>query len=265
MVLTILICLIICLILLICFSLIKPENYADSNNNIYLLRAHVLDQITLVAWDKFNKELKNVYLLFDNTKSNMTEDFYNKYEKNIILVTDQKCKNINPLYKNQLITIESSLIIAYNYLIQNSINFDYLWLIESDVYCDGNYKECLNAPVNTDFLATQVQDYYLDNPDWMHWNSIDGELSQLDLNERVRSFFPVTRYNRKFLDIIQSNLGKSSGFCEVYIPTLAKYNNLTYGNINSDLVCHFEWYKVINQETKPNDNNNCLWHKYSEF
>jgi hypothetical protein len=221
--------------------------------------------MTLNAWDKIVKNIgiSNVYLLFDNTKSNMTDTFLKQYKNNIILVTDQKCKDKNPFFKNQVITCEFGLIIAYDYLKQQNKLFDYIWLIENDVYCDGNYLECFNISNEpNDFLATYVADYSEENKDWVHWKSIEGEIAPLDLSQRVKSFFPITRYSIKLLDSLKENLGKSSGFCEVYIPTLAKYNNLTYGNVNPKMIGEFQFYKIIDNKNIPNNNDNRLWHKY---
>ncbi|WP_248785796.1 hypothetical protein, partial [Escherichia coli] len=81
-----------------------------------------------------------------------------------------------------------------------------------------------NSSRTEDFLASFVEDYGESN--WMWWDDLE-DLSRdgvyvPPLENRVKSFFPVTRYSKEFLREIHDSIGVYSGYCEVYIPTLAK-------------------------------------------
>jgi hypothetical protein len=207
---------------------------------VYVLRLHQWNEFTQFQFHKLYNELKNVFILFDDTlhdfpigshlstirisSSLIPED------SQVILFNFDECLQINPLHRSNKEQIEAQLII-FNRLC--SIPFEYVWLIEYDVFCDGNWNKTLNICESnqTDFLATEVFEY-TQQILWNHWFSIYGRRRNKPiLSERVKCFFPITRFSKSLILIMEKNIGIYSGFCEVFVPTLAKQNNLSIQNL----------------------------------
>ena len=146
-------------------------------------------------------------------------------------------------------------------------DFKYLWLLEDDVYVDGSLYGVLkkNDSRTEDFLASFVEDYgsNVHELNWMWWDSLvsrDAGVSVPELKNRVKSFFPVTRYSKKFLKEIHDRIGVYSGYCEVYIPTLAKQLGFTYGNLEESSIGNLS-LSVINP--MPTNGDDRLYHKWA--
>jgi hypothetical protein len=112
--------------------------------------------------------------------------------------------------------------------------FDYLWFIEFDVYCK-DFGKALRPfdKVKADMLTKGTTvDYFrwLRNTRfnwwWMWWPELEGEISKVPMRKRRGCFFPINRFSRAFLHLLEQNLSKSSGYCEVYFPTLCYTNGL---------------------------------------
>lgn len=170
------------------------------------------------------------------------------------------CSSVNRLHKDMKYSLDSVLYFVYERLASDGCDFDYVWLIEDDVYCDGNLDACLemSSDDEKDFLATFVEDYDVHkNGDWVWWNDVTK--ATFPLEERVKSFFPVTRYSKRFLECIHDHIGEESGFCEVYIPSLAKNRGYTYGNIEERCVGNMSLGVI---RPMPTNGDNRLYHKW---
>jgi hypothetical protein len=224
-------------------------------NNIYVVRAHICDDNLKTFWGKITSELQNVYMVFDNSQDSMQIEFHEQNKARIILISEDYCKSINRLHQNNWSNTDSTLAIIYNRF--KWYPFSYIWLIESDIFCDGNWKACLDKAnrMNHDFLATYVEHYNEnENKDWVHWGSTDV----LPLEERVKCFFPLTRYSRQMLRSVYQNLGVFSGYCEVYISSLAKKESLWYANFPYEMIGEFDFKPV----SIKSNNDNKLYHKF---
>lgn len=256
------------LIILILFSYIGSkkniEKYINNDYNVYLLRTHVCNEQFYKLWEKIINEfpIQRCFVIYDNTNDTIDETFYNKYKENIILHTQTDCKNINKYHETMWYTVETSVCISYDY-IKDKVSFKYMWIIENDIYADGSLEKCFEIAehIDDDFLATEISEYE-DKKDWAHWGKLSGEYENLELNKQVKSFFPVVRCSIKMLDLLKNNLGKSSGFCEIYFPTLAKNNGLKYSNLPADMFGNFEYIETVRLSNLPNNNNNKLYHKF---
>ena len=156
----------------------------------------------------------NSKILKEENKTQMS----NIENSNILLVNKQEMEAFDPYYNHGGNSGPARLALLYHYLAQEP--FDYLWLIEFDVLCNGNYKRCYEPThhMQEDFVSAQVERFHWQN--WHHWRRIVGKLSRLPLEQRWKTFFPVTRYSKRFLKVIANDIGQSSGYCEVYVPTL---------------------------------------------
>lgn len=240
------------------------EHYINNEKNIYVLRGHLCNEQFLKLWNDIINDfpLERCFVIYDNTNKTINDEFYNKYKDNIILHTQNECKKLNKYHDSMWYTVETTVSICYNAL-KDKINFEYLWMIENDVYVDGSLlKSYENADnMNEDFLATHVKTY-MEEPEWVHWGRLKGEMEKLELEKQVKCFFPLVRCSRKMLDLVDKNLGKSSGYCEVYFPTLANINGLTYGNLPSNMIGKFEFHETVRLSTIPKNNDNKLYHKF---
>jgi hypothetical protein len=61
---------------------------------------------------------------------------------------------------------------------------------------------------------------------WYWWSKLEGEISKVPKNKRRGCFFPINRFSKRFLEVLEQNLSRSSGYCEVYFPTLCHVNGL---------------------------------------
>ena len=229
--------------------------------NIYVIRTHKCSTHFMEQWDKVLKELPNdrLYVIFDNTSNNLPPEFHKKYMHHIIVYTEENARRMNPLHMDVKSSVDTSIELIYSKIMYKP--FDYLWLIEDDVFCHGNWYDTLSKidTNNTDFLATYVEKHDVSIA-WVHWEAIHGDMRTTPMKDRVKSFFPLTRYSRRMLECAHAEFGKSSGFCEVYFPTLANKYNLTFDNIDPDIIGAFLlWEAAIPQVPAHNK----LYHKYT--
>lgn len=178
----------------------------------------------------------------------------------IIKHSENSCRSANPLHKEIKYSLDSVLWHVYERV--KDLDFKYMWLLEDDVYCDGSLDQIIekNASNKKDFLASFVEDYGASAKElnWMWWDSLEGQ-EVPEKSERVKSFFPVTRYSKEFLREIHDSIGNYSGYCEVYIPTLAKQKGFTYGNLSEDSIGKFSLFPI---DPLPKNHDSRLYHKW---
>lgn len=185
-------------------------------------------------------------------------------EDSFIKHTENSCRAVNKFHKDIKYSLDSVLWHVYERF--KDVDFKYLWLLEDDVYCDGSLDQVIhkNESNTKDFLASFVEDYgaSAEEINWMWWNSLEGQGTEIpSLENRVKSFFPVTRYSKEFLKEIHDSIGNYSGYCEVYIPTLAKQKGYTYGNLSEDSIGNLS-LTVIHPMPKNGDGK--LYHKWAK-
>lgn len=236
--------------------IVGGETYQD---NIITIRAVNLDDPRIP---------KNTYVILDSDQKSLESE-------RVIVHNEASCKAANPLHNSIKYSLDSVLWHVYEKF--KGVDFKYLWLLEDDVYVDGSLDGVIkkNSSRTEDFLASFVEDYG-ENENWMWWDALvskstdlssDGSLSRdagvyvPPLEERVKSFFPVTRYSKEFLKEIHDRIGVYSGYCEVYIPTLAKQLGYTYGNLEESSVGNLS-LSVINP--MPTNGDDRLYHKWAK-
>ena len=177
--------------------------------------------------------------------------------------SEDSCRAANPLHKDIKYSLDSVLWHVYERF--KDVDFKYLWLLEDDVYCDGSLDQVIhkNESNTKDFLASFVEDYgsNVNELNWMWWDSVEGQGTEIpSLENRVKSFFPVTRYSKEFLKEIHDSIGVYSGYCEVYIPTLAKQKGYTYGNLEESSIGNLSLVPI---HPMPTNNDGKLYHKWA--
>jgi hypothetical protein len=204
---------------------------------------------------------KKTYIIIDTTNNHETVK-----SDDVIIHTEETCRLINPLHKDIKYSLDSVIWHVYDNIKYE--DFDYVWILEDDVYCDGNFDKVIekNNSKNEDFLASFVENYGDSEKEinWMHWEALHSEKNRNKIprkEDRVKSFFPVTRYSKKFIKEIYDSIGIYSGYCEVYIPTLAKQKGYTYDNIENTCIGKLTTGFI---DQMPNNKDDRLYHKWKK-
>jgi len=194
-----------------------------------------------------------VYLLFDASKTAPPRD------RHLLTFTNAECAARNPFHKSNWHNAEGKIIALKKALDETGEPF--VWMIESDVGCDGDIATCLSRcrDSRADFMAFRTR-AYADEPGWAWWESLRGEIAdRVPVEDRVGCFFPVTRYSRAMVGAFDRNMGKSSGQDEAYIPTLAIAEGLVVDEIPAGVEgdVGFAIYATL-----PGRGDHRLYHKY---
>jgi hypothetical protein len=178
-----------------------------------------------------------------------------------ITVSENDCSSINKLHnkgrhKGSLYKIEAQIICVWRFLNRNSSifnNYTDMWYVEYDVYCHGDIKVVLDKCncVNADLLVkgsdkSNIIRTKQTEPRWVWWNNLEGDIVKVDNMEQRGCFLPILRMSSKFLKCLEDNLGKSSGFCEAYFPTLCHVNNMILNVIPNDVLSTFNYRANLN-------------------
>lgn len=204
---------------------------------VYVLRVHFLNENVMSLYSQYQRDfgVKNAFMLLDATHIEHIPNIHN-----LIITSKEESEAIDPLInKYNLPTMyyrgESAYIRAAEGVTYLFGKFDYLWLIEYDVYCKGSFAKALKPAdnVDCDFLAKGRDDgyevrKYWKEPRWCWWNDLFLEISKMPHMLRQGCFFAVTRVTPRFIETVRANLGISTGFCEVYFPCLCVANGLSY-------------------------------------
>ena len=87
------------------------------------------------------------------------------------------------------------------------------------------------------------------DPSWCWWETIHGHLAQTRKEDRVGTFFPMTRLSHAMVDALRLEFGRSTGFCEVYFSTLcANTPGLVIAPIPGRLLGRFVYRPVMEEE-----------------
>lgn len=211
-------------------------------SNVFVLRTHVFNPYVQQTFLKMQRQLgaENVFLLFDATKGGVDAPtvHWNKPEgvasgPAIITINERDCQQINRLHlegpeAGSMHRVEAHVHACYKAIRRH---YNYLWFIEYDVYCQ-DYNAVAQAcnGIDADMLTSGNRKHRLltirNKPKWHWWPSLFGEIAQTPMSQRLGCFFPINRFSVRLLQVIEQNLSKSTGYCEVYFPTLCRQNGL---------------------------------------
>jgi hypothetical protein len=158
----------------------------------------------------------------------------------VCLMSFDYFKRCNPLHISNRDTYETEICIMYDSL---TFHFDYLWFIENDVVCNGDWKETLDKcnGITTDFLATSVASIHQE-PNWAGWGYTFWAYD-VPYAERWKAFVPISRHSRKLIELYRENLGKISCYCESYFATLCARSGMSMDNFPTDMIgSYYTWF-----------------------
>jgi len=251
---------IILLFLVLVFVFRRKSTY-EGLDEMYVLRAHKIDEQTTKIWEKMLIEFPEdrCFMIFDNTRNSMTDEFMTKYPSKIITHTEDDCKKMNPLHEAIYSNVEATVVITYDALPTKS---GFVWFIENDIYCDGNFSKALNiGDTQSDFITTHLRRYD-EEPTWGRFVEFKGEIANIENSKKMACIFPIIRCSRLMIDLLRDNMGKSSGFCEGYFPTLASTHGLTCENMPPDKLGKFTNLENVRLSNLPHNGDNKLYHKF---
>lgn len=235
--------------------------------NVYVIRTHLLNDHVQGAFRQMQEQLgkENVFVLFDETKGapDAPHTKWNAPEgvstgPAIITINEADCQKLNRLHNEGKLTgsmekVEAQVCACYRAI---RCQYDYLWFIEYDVYCQ-DYKAALLPfnKVKADMLTRGTNYKYkwwirtpFNNKKWPHWSKLQGEIAEVPLKKRRGCFFPINRFSKNFLQVLDQNLSKSSGYCEVYFPTLCQANGLKLKPMNLNAFGTFRFKPSLSSE-----------------
>jgi hypothetical protein len=228
------------------------------------------------TWRKMKQAFANdpVFVLYDSTRKPWSCLYP---VSNLFIVNSDVCKQDNPLHQSSYQTVESSLMLLYKYVQENNISFDYLYLIEYDVYCPGNWFttfQKIDKIKPFDFAATHVEPYHAKQNGGWHfwknpgWQTADEHSHLLEKKKDKRfwwkSFFPVTVYSNTFLSIFQNRYyGQLTGYCEILFPSVAFWEGCKIVNLPSNMIGSIYRFDRAVSNIKGTDNR--LYHPVREL
>jgi hypothetical protein len=213
----------------------------SSKVNVYVLRVHFINENVMSLYKQYQRDfgVTNSFMLLDTTNI----EYVPSGIHNLITIDKEQAEAIDPLINSYNLgtmyyRAEAPSIRAADGVAALFGNFDYLWIIEYDLYCHGSFAEALKPchHIEADLLAKGRDDsiekrrFYLD-PHWVWWGDLWGELAKMPLMARTGCFFPIVRMSQRFIETLRENLGRSTGFSEVYFSNLCVAYGLKYKTI----------------------------------
>lgn len=134
----------------------------------------------------------------------------------------EKYEGNNPLFYGNCM-----LMVMYMYQTLQFAHIDYFWIIEHDVYFNGDWSKLVDFYDNTkniDFVTNNIKKY---DPTWWHANQYNF-VEDIDKKYFRTSFNPIMRISDKGMKVLDKSYKKgNSGFYELYIQTMFDYKGLT--------------------------------------
>lgn len=195
-----------------------------------------MKQALIIVGHKLNTHIFELYDVLSNSFTEYGDvylvlnvdsaDVKFNLNQNIICLTSEEifAMGYTPI-KKTIIPGSNHFILLWFY--KHFPNYDYYWNVEYDVAFSGNWRKLfvLCEDRSAHFLSTHIK-HYNEDPYWYWWNALYGDISQIDIKDRLRSFNPIYRISKDSLSLIDSTLLTGNyGHHEVLVPTLLYSKN----------------------------------------
>lgn len=244
---------------------------------IYVLRTHFINKYLTDLYSQLQNDFgaDSVYMILDTEKMKPEEippnsrnwDDPNITTGCIIRFSSSDATKVNPMhimYNCPGFSHRAETVVAVLYR-SIKAKYEYMWLIEYDVFCKGSYGKALEPcnDIECDFLSKGGSEIYHVrkrevDPGWCWWDNLFGDIAEaVPLAKREGCFFPVNRFSVPMLKAVDAHLGKGTGFCEVYFPCLCVMENLSYVAMPQEIFGDFAYrpsldYKHLSNHAKEN-------------
>ena len=245
---------------------VKSSDERLDVKSVYTLRTHEINANLKVLYDKLVADLgyENVFVLYDATNVKLPEDCPIDKDR-IYVVDDPLCLKNNSFHDKGHRSGSASMsfwhpetsfvLLGYWLTFVKKITFDYIWFVEYDVHCNGDFAKAFGKcdSIPADFMArgrdNGPEDFRVGSRyPWCWWGELQGEIAAVPQANRVGCFLPLVRCSKKMLDSMRNHFNKSTGFCEVYMTTLASKENLVAKPLPLDALGIFRYRPLVTEE-----------------
>lgn len=212
-------------------SIDKSNYYLNIQNNIVLYIAHFIDEFSISQYNKLKSELpinfKLVWWLDNNCKTEKPLDIdFIEFDHNTIFSAKDKFNFFNP-FKSIELFYEKTIWFR---------EFKYYWIVEYDVYFNGNWKDLFITlqKYDDDLIASHI--YKCDKEKMMidHYEQFLPDKfyiqSEYEIFKGCLSFLRIS--NKGLKCIVEHNTDDIKSYLyEIYLPTILFKNNLSLMSI----------------------------------
>lgn len=178
-------------------------------------------------FQKLKEETKdgNIYCITTDRKNRKLGSNHIFYEHNY-----SNHMGFKPFDNNKI--IPGSTFFALLYFFRINDQYDYYWLIEDDVWYNGNWSNFFDRfkNINADFISCYNTNY-TDAKHWYWWDTIND--TSIANEYKIRTFYPVARFSNSALSFLNKELKSGiSGHGEVLLPTLLSMNGFSLNDLS---------------------------------
>lgn len=217
--------------------------------SLYVLRTHVWNSPIQRMYEQMQADLghQRVWILCDVTHGIPDEL---PQTSRLVKTTEDECRAVNPLHHTSYYNAETVFLLFDEWV---SDDYDYVWFIEYDVRCIGNWRSALTAAVSSAPLADWVAKSCFDprppprdNADFT--DSVDN-LTGAQLTEIRQSLFSTVRCSRRLLQFFRNKyFGRLTAYCELLLPTVAYHHGFVITTLDESVAgAHFWAYPAITE------------------
>jgi len=194
--------------------------------NVIVLRTHFFSQ----RWHDILIKLSPAYyvvVVIDGRVQELRYDDFKVVKFNVPNVSSLELKTANDM---QWRFGDYALYLAHNALKNDNITYDYMWLVEPDVYMRAPFSEMISSCAENSYdLLTSY--FGVAGPDWM-WCKYRHELSSKNV---YMTFFPFMRLsNRLVTDLISERIKLNTmANDESFVGTFVGNNNYSVNLFSS--------------------------------
>ena len=253
-------------------AIIYLTHHVTEHDNIQL--SHLTD-----AYNCKNCE-NDIYVVLDVTNFQLvdhkfhitTQSHSQKYPLLLKLTEKEVTNGLRPLNyvfeyyetkRNPLFYGNCMLEIMYVWInLLRDKDYDYVWVIEHDVYFKGKWSYLFNffSNIDDEFIPAQINPYSLE-----FWHARQYSFKEdIHPNEFLISFNPIMRLSKKALNILDDSYQNgSSGFYEIFPATLFNHLGMKQNDICSYNFSDRQRFTYIKNRSLPNELiniNNYLYH-----
>jgi hypothetical protein len=250
------------------------------SRHLFVFKTHIFTQYIYEEYHKlcscFGKQ--NIFITFDDTH----QAWSSEYEENlgipkscvlkpmqgmfelgpgVLLIHDNDMKQYNEHHKENKLTYETTWCILHRMLGGEHAQYDYMWSIENDVYCNGDWSVVVDKckEKTCDLLAYMIGT--MKWPDSAFERIYGWDIPRCD---RINAFCAICRLSKRLVEVMDCYLGERSGFLELYPPTLCKSIGYKIDNFPEDVIGIMSWHqktkKWMDEEIARDGINHKLYH-----
>lgn len=204
----------------------------NTNRTCVVLRTHLIDDdIYRNLYLPLQSSLPDTYHLvvaYDQTRNPWPGE---RFPVDDLLHHDKEAmRRRNPLHRDNWHSFDSFLDHVY----VDRPGFAHYWILEYDVRFSGDWWRFLSDQDQTAADALLINGTWPFNGDhnWWVWHELQWG-GDLGIEERCAGYVFLGRYSRELLQCVHEQIGKRSGYAEVYLATLCNAYGFSTAAVDS--------------------------------